>query len=272
MLFDDGETQILIDGFFTRRGILELLTGPISTDIANVNFVMAEYRINRLAAIIPAHSHFDHAMDVGIVANRSSAVVLGSESTANIVRGADLPTNQYQILADREERHFGDFSIQLIASQHAPVRDGKGAWYPGRIAQPLRQPARVEDWKQGVSYSIVISHPNGTALVQGSAGFVPGNLAEVEADVVMLGIGGLGGLGQDYAEQYWDETVRITGAKRVFPVHYDDFSRPFGEIKLFPPMVDDSVQAAQWINHFAKFSEQDYLVERLPFGKPIFLY
>ena len=82
LLFDDNETQILIDGFFTRASIVDYLFRPIMTDIANVNYSMARFRMNRLAAIIPVHSHFDHAMDVGIVANRSSAVVLGSESTA----------------------------------------------------------------------------------------------------------------------------------------------------------------------------------------------
>ena len=98
LLFDDNETQVLIDGFFTRRPVYDYLFKEISTDIAKVNFALAEFRINRLAAVVPVHSHFDHAMDVGIVANRTSAVVLGSESTANIVRGARLPISQYQIL------------------------------------------------------------------------------------------------------------------------------------------------------------------------------
>ncbi len=272
LLIDDNETQLLIDGFFSRFGILDYLFREVSTDIANVNYVMAEFHIDRLAAIIPAHSHFDHAMDVGIVANRSSAVVLGSESTANIARGADLPVHQYQILANGETRTFGNFAITLIASRHAPIADGENPWFPGLINEPLRQPAKISEWKEGQTYSILIGHPRGTLLVQGSAGFVEDNLTDISADVVVLGIGGLSGLGKSYAEQYWSETVTATGARRVYPVHYDDFTRPFGEIVLFPRIADDAVKAADWINDVAMLEEDPPDIQLLPFGRPVILY
>jgi L-ascorbate metabolism protein UlaG (beta-lactamase superfamily) len=272
LLIDDNETQLLIDGFFSRFGVMDYLFREVSTDIANVNYVMAEFHINRLAAIVPAHSHYDHAMDVGIVANRSSAVVLGSESTANIARGANLPVNQYQILANGETRTFGKFTITLIASRHAPIADGKNPWFPGVINEPLRQPAKISEWKEGQTYSILIGHPRGTLLVQGSAGFVEDNLTDISADVVVLGIGGLSGLGKSYTEQYWSETVTATGARRVYPAHYDDFTRPFGEIVLFPKIADDAVMAADWINDFAMLEEDPPDIQRLPFGRPVVLY
>jgi len=272
LLFDDGETQILIDGFFSRIPVIDYLFRRVSTDIANVNYVMAEYRINRLAAIVPTHSHFDHAMDVGIVANRSSAVVLGSESTANIARGERLPVDQYQILANGENRQFGDFTITLIVSKHAPVADGAKPWYPGVITSPLRQPARVGDWKEGESYSILVSHPRGVALIQGSAGFLSDNLKNLSVDVVMLGVGGLSRLGREYTEQYWKEAVTMTGALRVYPVHYEDFTKPFGEVALFPKIADDVVQTADWINDIAIAEDVEVDIQRLPFGKRILLY
>jgi len=272
LLFDDHETQILIDGFFSRPGIPETAFRRIKTDIASVNFAMAKFQINRLAAIVPVHSHFDHAMDVGIVANRSSAVVLGSESTANIARGADLPVNQYQILANGETRKFGDFTITLILSRHAPIADGKKPWFPGSITSPLRQPARVNEWKEGQSFSILIGHPRGTTLIQGSAGYVRENLKHVSADVVMLGVAGLSGLGRQYTEHYWRETVTRTGATRVYTIHFDDFFRPFGDILLLPNIADNVVEAASWINEFAASEETPVDIRLPPFGKPIVLY
>lgn len=272
LLFDDNDTQILIDGFFTRLGIADYLFRRVATDIANVNYAMAEYRINRLAAIIPVHSHFDHAMDAGIVANRSSAIVLGSESTANIVRGAKLPVDQYQILADGETRQFGDFTITLIHSVHAPNADGNKAWFPGNIEEPLRQPARVNEWREGQTYSVLISHPRGTTLVQGSAGFVENGLQSMSADVVMLGVAGLSGLGQQYTKRYWHEIVTQTGASRVYPVHFDDFSKPFGDVVLFPKIADDVVKTSGWINALASSTEVPTDIRRLPFGIPIVLY
>lgn len=273
LLFDDGETQILVDGTFSRPSLADiLLQRPIWSDAARINRALTEFRLNRLAAIVPVHSHFDHAMDSGLVANRTSAMVLGSESTANIAQGAGVPVSQYQILADGESRQFGAFTITLVASRHAPVGFGEEGWFEGVIEEPLRQPARVMEWRAGVTWSVFVSHPAGTALVQGSAGFVEGALPVDSADVVMLGVGGIAGLGRDYLEQYWEETVRRTGASRVYPVHYEDFTRPFGEVALFPTLVDDVVTTADWIGELAADDENPVTVRRLPFGEPVDLY
>jgi L-ascorbate metabolism protein UlaG (beta-lactamase superfamily) len=273
LLFDDGETQILIDGDFTRVRLLDvLLFRRVSSDIASIDYALAEYRVNRLAAIVPVHSHFDHAMDVGHVANRTSAVVLGSESTANIARGANVPVDQYQILADGESRQFGAFTITLIASRHAPIGLGGHGWLPGSIIEPLVQPARFTAWQEGVSYSVLIGHPRGTTLIQGSGGFVAGNLRDINADVVMLGIAGLAGLGHAYINDLWRETVTLVGAGRVFPIHYDDFTKPLGDIELFPYFLDNTVQTAHWISELAAAGERPVDVELLPYGQPIVLY
>ena len=228
--------------------------------------------MTRLAAIIPVHSHFDHAMDVGYVANRSSAVVLGSESTANIVRGADVPVRQYQILADGEVRQFGEFTIRLIASVHAPIAGGDEEYFAGIIERPLRQPASVSEYKTGVAWSIVIDHPRGTTLVQGSAGIVPGKLAPESVDTVMLGVAGIAALGKEYVADYWEETVVATEAARVIAVHHDDYNLPFGEVGLLPDMFDKVIRTAGWIDEIIEESGSDVQIELPPFGQPIILY
>jgi L-ascorbate metabolism protein UlaG (beta-lactamase superfamily) len=235
VLFDDGETQILIDGAFTRIGALDaLLFNRVSSDIATINYALARFQMNRLAAIVPVHSHFDHAIDVGHVANRTSAVVLGSESTANIVRGADVPVDQYQILGDGEVRQFGNFTIKLIASVHAPIGANEREIFPGIIDIPLRQPARISEYRTGVAWAIHIGHPRGATLVQGSGGYIEGKLSQETANVVMLGLGKVASLGPEYMKSYWDETVVATGASRVIAIHHDDYTAPFGEVRSNP--------------------------------------
>jgi L-ascorbate metabolism protein UlaG (beta-lactamase superfamily) len=270
-LFDDGETQVLIDGAFSRIGALNsLLLRRVRSDVATINYAMSTFGINRLAAIIPVHSHHDHAIDVAHVANRSTAVVLGSESTANIARGGEVPVDQYQILADGETRQFGEFTIQLIASRHAPIGlDGQEV-FPGIIETPLRQPARISEYRTGVAWSVVLSHPQGTTLVQGSAGYIEGNLDDIEADVVMLSIAGLAGIGEEYTGDYWRETVGATGASRVIAIHHDDFSAPFGEVRLLPDILDRVLRSSEWIGALAE--EDGVAIELPPFGKPVVLY
>lgn len=266
LLFDDGETQILIDGTFTRLSALDIaLQRKVRSDIATINYAMDEFRIERLAAVVPVHAHFDHAIDVGNVANRSPAVILGSESAANIARGANVPVDQYQILASGESRHFGEFTITLIESAHVP-----GGWFAGHINEPLTQPARTWSWQGGAAVSVLIEHPAGSALVQGSAGVLSGQLVGFEADVALLSVAGIAALGKDYARNYWDETVAATGANRVLAIHYDDYTRPFGEVRLFPDVADQVVEASYWLNEFAQ--ESDVAMERPPFGIPLTLY
>lgn len=273
LLFDDGETQVLIDGAFTRLSALDSLgLRKVKSDAATINYAMSAFGMTRLAAIVPVHSHFDHAMDVGHVANRSSAVVLGSESTANIARGADVPVDQYQILAGGETRQFGDFTIKLIPSVHAPIGWNDEEIFPGIIERPLRQPARVSAYRTGVAWSILISHPRGTTLIQGSAGFIEDRLREESADIVMLGIAGLAGLGEEYTRTYWDETVRATNAARVIVVHHDDYTAPFGEVMLMPDLLDKVIRTAGWIDTLVAEDDGGISVELPPFGQRIVLY
>ncbi len=251
LLFDDGQTQILIDGFISRPTLSDiLLQRPVDSDAAMINYALNEYRLVRLAAIIPVHSHFDHAMDIGAIANRSSASILGSESTAHIARGAGVPEDQIVVVSSGADYSFGDYSVKLIESVHGPVGWRGQIPLAGTIDEPLVPPAPVTAWRAGRSYSIVISHPLGTTIVQGSVGFIEGALDDVQADAVMLGVGLLERLGRDYAQGYWQALVTATGAQLVFPIHFDDYTRPYGEIELIPKVLDNFAITVQWLEEF----------------------
>ena len=273
LLFDDGETQILIDGFISRPTLSEiLLQRPVDNDAAMIDYTLNEYRMGRLAAIIPVHTHFDHAMDIGAIANRSSASILGSESAANIARGAGVPEDQIAVVSDGAEYSFGALSVKMIESVHGPVGWRGEIPLAGSIDEPLVLPAPVVAWRAGCSYSIVISHPLGTTIVQGSTGFIEGALDEVQADVVMLGVGLLEGLGHDYAQAYWQAVVTATGAQLVFPIHFDDYTRPYGEIELIPKVLDNFAITVQWLEEFNAASDLDTQLYMPVFGQPIALY
>ena len=265
LLFDDGATRILIDGFFSRPQMTS--PAPIGPDVARIDEMIGAAGLGNLAAITPVHSHFDHAIDLGVIAQKTGATVLGSETTANIARGAGVAESQIHVIPGNRARwRFGAFEVTLIRSQHAPIANG-GPPFPGTIDAPLVPPAPLSDWKEGGSYSVVLAHPAGTALVQGSAGYEPGALTGVRANAVMLGIGGLDGLGETHTTSYWSEIVTTTGAGCVFPIHWDDFSKPLGTVE---PM-DGSDQTAAWIRSLAapgatRVARFDYGVATDPFA------
>ena len=273
LLFDDGETRLLTDGFFSRPGVIDLaLDRSVSPDVENIARALRKARISSLAAIMTVHSHFDHAMDTGEVAKRTGAIVLGSASTANVARGAGLPEDRIVDWTDGGSRSFGRFTVTFIRSRHMPLDAEGNPPFPGTIDAPLVPPAPVSAWREGGSYSIVIGHPRGTALVQGSAGYVEGALDGARADVVLLGIAGLARLGRDYTGEYWREIVARTGARRVLPIHHDDFTRPYGEVLPFPRVVDDLETSVRWLADLAARRRDPVAIELLPWGVPVRLF
>lgn len=273
LLFDDGDTQLLIDGFFSRPSLADIVFDvPVESSAAHINHVIDEYEMRRIAAIIPVHSHFDHAMDIGAIANRSSASILGSETTANIARGAGVPEDQIIVAETGVAYSFGDFSVRMIDSVHAPIGWDGEVPFAGTVDAPLELPAPVSAWREGGSYAIVISHSQGTTLINGSAGFLPGRLDSVRADVVMLGVWGLSNLGRDYVEQYWHSLVTATGAETVFPIHFGDYSRPFGEIRGTPRILDDFGDTAVLLDEIRQVWDINTRLQMPEFGKPVALY
>ncbi|MDJ0910495.1 MAG: hypothetical protein QNI99_14955 [Woeseiaceae bacterium] len=271
LLFDDGETQILVDAFISRPTVTDyLLRRPVENDIATINYFMHEYRVRRLAAIIPLQSHYDHAMDIGAIANRSNASILGSESSAQIGRGAGVPEDQIVVIGDGAEYQFGQFTVRFIESDHAPTGWRGSVPFAGTIDAPLETPAPISAWREGGSYVVVISHPTGTALVQGTAGMA--KLEELNVDVAFLGVGMLSGLGGDYAERFWHASVTSTGADVVIPIEFDDFTRPFGTTELLPRIVDDFGLTVERLLALRQTWDSNTGVYLPRFGEPIALF
>jgi L-ascorbate metabolism protein UlaG (beta-lactamase superfamily) len=236
LLFDDGVSAILTDGFFSRPSMVQVLLGRVAPDDVRIDACLTRAGIARLDGVLPVHSHFDHALDSAVVAERTGAPLVGGESTANIGRGQGLPDDRIVIATPGEPITLGHFTVTLVESHHCPPDR-----YPGTITEPLRPPARVGAYRCGEAWSILIEHHGGrTALVQGSAGYVEGSLAGRTADVAYLGVGQLGLQSEDYLTTYWNETVRTVGARRAVLTHWDDFFRPLDQpLRALPYAGDD---------------------------------
>ncbi|MES2584559.1 MAG: MBL fold metallo-hydrolase [Pseudomonadota bacterium] len=229
LLLDDGETAILTDGFFSRPDRMQSFLGKVEPDLGNIERGLARAgirlkdqppapgRSGKVAAVIPLHSHYDHAMDAPEVARRTGALLLGSESTANVGRGWGLPETHIRVAALGQPMKFGRFTITLYPALHAPT-----GFTGGVIEQPLKPPVRASAYKEGQSYAMLVQHSGRSVLITGSAGFVPGALKGINAEVVLLGIGTLGQRSDAHRQDYWREVVQTSGAKRVIPIHWDD--------------------------------------------------
>lgn len=236
MLVDCGQDSFMIDGFFSRPGLLTVALGKLSPDPARIEAALSRLKLRALDAIIPVHSHYDHAMDTAAVALRTNALVIGGESSANVARGGGVVTSRIITVADGETRPVAGGQMTFIASEHCPPDR-----YPGVIEQPVVPPVRTTAYKCGEAWSLIYQHPSGKSLlIQGSAGFRAGSLAGQQADVAYLGVGQLGLMPAEYIADYWQETVLAVGAKHVVLTHWDDFFRGLDQpLRSLPFAGDD---------------------------------
>ncbi len=236
LLFDDGATQILFDGFFSRPSLMSVGLRRIAPDETRIDAMLERADVRRLAAVVPVHSHYDHAMDAAVVALRTGADLVGGESTANVGRGGGLDDDRVVVVSSGDEVVHGDFTLTLIASEHCPPHR-----YPGTITSPVVPPVKVGAYRCGEAWSVLVSHAGGrSCLVQGSAGSVPGALDGRSADLAYLGVGQLGLQSEEYVRSYWHDTVTAVGARHAVLIHWDDFFGPPDEPRrALPYAVDD---------------------------------
>lgn len=237
LLFDDGQSAVMTDGFFSRPGLLSVLLRRISPDEDRIDAWLQRTGVASLEAVVPVHTHYDHALDAAVVADRTGAALVGGSSAANIGLGHGLPPEQVVVAEPGTEMSWGNYDVTLIESEHCPPDR-----YPGSIDEPVVPPVRTGTYRCGEAWSILVHHrpTQQRALVMGSAGYVEGSLAGQRADVVHLGVGQLGLQSDDYIRTYWQETVLAVGARRAVLIHWDDFFRPLDQpLRALPYAGDD---------------------------------
>jgi L-ascorbate metabolism protein UlaG (beta-lactamase superfamily) len=237
LLIDDGSSALMTDAFFSRPGLTTVLVRKIQPSLERVIGCLERAHVNRLDAMLPVHTHYDHALDSAVVAGRTGAKLVGGESAANVGRGLELPENSIVVAKPGEALTLGAYEVTLTESRHSPPDR-----YPGVISAPVVPPAKVSAYKCGEAWSTLVRHlpTDRRLLIQGSAGFLPGALEGQRADVVYLGVGQLGLHPEQYMTDYWTQTVRAVGADRVVLIHWDDFFRPLTEpLRALPYAADD---------------------------------
>ncbi len=233
--FDDGETAIMEDGFFSRPGIWPVLTSRIAPNERRIDDSLRRGGIHRLAAIFVAHSHYDHVLDTGVVALKTGATVLGTSSAANAVLGAGLPADRIRIIKDGDTFNYGRFKVTAFETPHSPHPTSVGV-----IDHPLRTPAKEGEFKVGGNFSYLLEHGKRRILIVASGNYVRGKFRNVKADVVFLGIATLGRQTDQFVQAYWHEAVQQTGAKLVIPIHWDSFFEPLDKPLIALPRQMDS--------------------------------
>lgn len=259
LLVDDGTSAVLTDGFFSRPPLPSVVFRKLTPSLPRIDGSLARLGIDRLDAVLPVHTHFDHAMDSAVVAERTGARLVGGTSTAQVGVGGGLALDRIVTVTPGEAVTLGAYDVTLFESEHCPPDR-----FPGTITEPVVPPVKVAAYKCGEAWSTLVHHrpSDRRLLIIGSAGCVPGALDGHRAEVVYLGIGQLGLQPEQYLIDYWAHTVRAVGARRVVLTHWDDFFRPLHKPLRALPYAGDDLDMSMRV--LTRLAEQDDVRLHLP--------
>lgn len=239
LLFDDGETQFLIDGFFSRFSLLTTLLSEIKSDTAGIDNIIAAHPMNRVKGIFVTHSHYDHAFDVAYTTKRTGATLYGSLSTLNIARGGAVKEEQLSLFHPNETVQLGKFRITIIGSRHSPGKPLKEGVMT--IDEPLQQPAKMIDYAEGGAFDFLIEHEGKRIYVKPSPNYLEGALDSLRADVLFIGIATITKQTVEWQNAYYEQTVGKLKPTIVVPIHWDDFFHPIsGDLVMLPKFASDN--------------------------------
>ena len=135
LLLRDGESAVLTDGFFSRPSLARVGLRKVSPDLTRIDSALSRAGVDRLDAVAPVHTHFDHAMDSAVVAERTGATLVGSESAANVGRGHGLPADRIRVVDPGRPVTLGSFTLTFVESRHCPP-EGSPARSRNRSSRP----------------------------------------------------------------------------------------------------------------------------------------
>ena len=260
LLLDDGKDQVLFDAHLTRPSFLKWQLGRLRTDTETADRILKEHDISRLRAIFISHTHYDHVMDAPYIAKRTGAVIYGSASAVNVGRGGNIPEDRLVRFDPGQTYDVGDFRITVIASLHSKptvLQSDLGE----EIGEPLSQPCRGRDYKEGGSYDFLVSHSGKSCLIRPSFNYIEGQLEGISADVLFLGTAGFGRADAETKKRFFSETVDKVKPETVIPVHWDNFFRPLKKpAKGMPKIREDTDRVMYEVSGYLQRKNVNFLI------------
>ena len=249
----DAQTTILIDPFITRPKPAELLK-PIVIDTSAVqHYLLSTVDLNKLAAILVTHSHYDHLEDVPYILAQfpdanNRPVVAGDPNTARIIQSykhnsgidwvghsgglADSRISVLDLDNDNptvEVGTFGRFTITAFKGEHprydyVPWRGPKG---------PVKDktPYNYRDYKLFNNLSIgYLVETNGLRIYFSDSPLVLNPELIGQVDILIQTI-------TSRADNNISTCLEELKPNYYIPAHYDNFLKPLDAFSKFDTVI-----------------------------------
>lgn len=245
LLFDDGEEAILIDGFFSRPSILQLIFQPLTQKSREeIKAILDPVLRGKLKAVAVAHAHHDHALDSSCVSLAYDARLVGSSSVLNLYCEGKPATNVFETNNDvtipnqtePNDVYVGNnFTLTAIPSKHIvpskpfPTILGLGE----SIKEPIDSQSHLLCYNEGQSYVFLLHHKltKTNIVIYPSANINESvfrdsiNQRVQSKDGAMWLFMGIAGLSSIAPGNIMASIYKTISPTYVVPIHYDDFTR-----------------------------------------------
>jgi len=192
--------------------------------------------IHRADFILVHHAHQDHVLDVPYIAHKTGAVVIGHETTINIMRAYGVPNSQLITVQGGEDYDFGSVSIRVIPSLHSPLNDKR--YYQSEVVEAgTPAPLRMNQLVEGGSLMYLVRIAGHEVITMGSMNFIEREVEGLRPDIALVGAA------PSHLEitEYTPRLLQALGFPGVvIPTHADNFRVPYGSELAYRPEWTDA--------------------------------
>ncbi len=228
----DGTVVILLDPYYTRLKLADNSSvsqndkRPIYGDqdfIAPDAKAIEEHAPKHVDYILVSHTHWDHALDVPYIASKTSAEIVGSESTANLALISGIREEKIIPVKGGEDYDFKTFSMRVIPSLHTPLNN-RHLLDTRVLPKNAKVPLRRGDYVEGGTYSFLIRIGGHQILTMSSVNYIERELEGLRPDILLMTPGGEGPV-----YKYVERLMNALGQPQmIFFNHWDKFGLPYG--------------------------------------------
>ncbi|HLW53075.1 MAG TPA: MBL fold metallo-hydrolase [Candidatus Angelobacter sp.] len=233
----DGTTVILVDPYLSRlygpqppgRPPAPRAAGDTRPqygwkDPATPDTAVIDAHVSRADFILVTHTHYDHVLDVPYIAQKTHATVIGTESTANVMRAYNIPEDKLITVRGGEDYEFGGFSLRVIPSLHSPL-DHKHYFSSETAPSGMKAPLTLEQMHpEGGTLAYLLRLRGHQILVFGGMNYIEREVEGLRPDVAVVGAAG----SRKEIYDYSGRLMRALGFPAlVLPTHWDNFTAPY---------------------------------------------
>jgi L-ascorbate metabolism protein UlaG (beta-lactamase superfamily) len=233
----DGRVVILVDPYlseFKKNAPTEQLTGD--DPIAAPDPESIDAHISKADYILITHGHDDHMLDAPYISKKTGAVIICTESAANIARAygvgdefrpehvdlARIKTQPLIVVRGGEDFQFEHFSLEAIPSLHTALFDKRyndGFWADS-TPPGLKAPLHESDYKEGGTLIYLLRLAGHQIFIMGAMNYIERNVVGLRPDIAIIGAG----VSRNEVYHYTARLMRALGDPPiVFPTHWDDY-------------------------------------------------